>query len=105
MENLPDDSESLFPDDIVPEGPLRGTKIRIAGQTEVNLLETEIERVLDAVGHPEALVTDRSCLWDFPLGPEDEGCPTVAEIQATLGVEIHQSDRLVDVAWRMRNKS
>jgi hypothetical protein len=40
-------------------------KFELASQNEVNELQPQIERLLAALGHPEALVTDESTFLDF----------------------------------------
>jgi hypothetical protein len=58
-------------------------------------------RILDALGHPEAPLTDESCLRDFPLREDDED-PSLTELRIDLGVLVRRDDRLVDIAQRMR---
>jgi hypothetical protein len=47
----------------------------------------EITQMLEALGHPEAFVTDESILHDFPLRDEDEG-PSLTERRIDLGVRV-----------------
>jgi hypothetical protein len=61
----------------------------------------EIDRILDALGHSEALVTDESMVSDFPIRHEDDG-PSLTELRIDLGVRVRRHDRLVDIAQRMR---
>jgi hypothetical protein len=44
----------------------------------------EIAKILAALGHPEAMVTDELRLSDFPLREEDEG-PSLTELGIDLG--------------------
>ena len=60
----------------------------------------EIDRIVKALGHPEALVTDESRVSDFPIG-RDAGDVSLIELRRRLGVRIHADDRLVDVVQRM----
>jgi hypothetical protein len=62
---------------------------------------TEIDRILQALGHPEGLVTDESMVSDFPLRDDDDG-PSLTEQQIDLGVRVRRDDRLVDIAQRLR---
>lgn len=84
--------------------------IQFAGQHEVRVFETEMAQILEALGHPEALVTDASLVIDFPVilpeempldGPEWDAV-TLADLSQDLGVPVYKTDRLVDVAARMR---
>jgi hypothetical protein len=61
----------------------------------------EIDTILEALGHPEAFVTDESMVSDFPLRNDDDG-PSLTELRIDLGVRVRRDDLLVDVAQRMR---
>ena len=61
----------------------------------------EIDELLEALGHPEALVTEESTLSDFPLREEPE-TPTVIDLEIATGIRVTPQDRLVDIARRMR---
>jgi hypothetical protein len=61
----------------------------------------EINRILQALGHSEAFVTDESILSDFPIREEDDG-PTLIELQAEFGLHLCPDSRLVDIARRLR---
>jgi hypothetical protein len=64
----------------------------------------EIDRILRALGHPEAMVTDESLLCDFPLrDDEDVPLPWLTDVEIDLGVRVRRDDYLVDVAQRMRD--
>jgi hypothetical protein len=67
----------------------------------VRQYRSEIDRILAALGHPEAFVTDESRLRDFPLREDDDG-PSLTELRIDLGVRVRRDDRLVDIAQRMR---
>ena len=91
----------------------------LAQREGVAALRPWVEQVLDAVGHPEALVTDESWVSDFLPGafvdpdatPEErhaarETCvAATAAVAARLGVPIGERDTLVDVALRLRGKA
>jgi len=68
---------------------------------QVRQYRREIDRILEALGHPEAFVTDESILDDFPLREIDDG-PTLIELQAEFGIRVRPQDRLVDIARRLR---
>jgi hypothetical protein len=76
-------------------------RAELAPTARVRQSRAENERILDALGHPEALVTDESRLRDFPLREDDED-PSLTELRIDLGVRVRRDDRLVDIAHRMR---
>ncbi len=41
------------------------TKIELAENDKIKLLHKYVDEVLEALGHPEALVTNESLVWDF----------------------------------------
>jgi hypothetical protein len=41
------------------------TKIELAENDKIELLRKYIDKVLEALGHPEALVTNESQVWNF----------------------------------------
>lgn len=47
------------------------TKIEIAPSSKIDELRPHVDQVLEAIGHPEALVTDESMIWDFSLSDEE----------------------------------
>jgi hypothetical protein len=61
----------------------------------------EIARILEVLGHPEAIVTEETRLSDFPLREEPD-MPTVMEVEIATGIRVEPLDRLVDIARRMR---
>lgn len=44
--------------------------IVIVDQDAIDTFPSEVARILSAVGHPEALVTDESQVWDFTIHVE-----------------------------------
>lgn len=100
-------------------------KIReCAPQDATNALEPFIDRVLEVIGHPEALVTDRSLIRDFldwsdrpgrmrrgkgpwverPANPEAkvENEAILTALREKLKVPVEPGDYIVDVARRMK---
>lgn len=84
-------------------------KITFAEQEEVELLRPYINRVLDAVGHPEAWVSDQSSIGDFrPIDfssdnqSGDEYQKFVNDVAAILGIGINKGDYIVDIAMRLK---
>lgn len=52
--------------------------IVIADQEMVDIYEAEVNRILAALGHPEALVTDLSQVFDF--GDDEEAAADLNEL-------------------------
>jgi hypothetical protein len=72
----------------------------LAPTVRVRQYRAEIARILDALGHPEALVTDESRLSDFPIREDDE--VSLIDLASDLGIRVRPQDRLIDIARRMR---
>jgi hypothetical protein len=75
-------------------------KIELAGQHEVQRFRAEIDELLDAIGHPEALVTDLSALGDFADLWEND--LDIERLSEHFQVQVHEADLLVDLAARIR---
>lgn len=75
-------------------------EIRLAATDDVDALESWVDVVLEALEHPEALVTDLSAIWDFqPFNAtKAEKEQWLAGVQAKLGVKFTLGSSLVDVA-------
>lgn len=74
-------------------------RIELASRVLVDTVESYVEMVLNALGYPEALVTDLSTIGDFGL---DEDERSVAS--AKLGVMMSDADYIYEVAKRLRDK-
>ena len=61
-----------------------------APANRVRQYRSEIDRILAALGHPEAFVTDESRLRDFPLREDDDG-PSLTELRIDLGLRRRRS--------------
>lgn len=72
-------------------------RIELASTVLVETLELYVERVLTALGHPEALVTDLSTIGDFGLDDDERSAAS-----ATLGVALSDADYIYEVAQRLR---
>ncbi|BFU90863.1 MAG: hypothetical protein NTAFB01_20500 [Nitrospira sp.] len=72
-------------------------RIELASTVLVDTLESYVELVLNALDHPEALVTDLSTIGDFGLD-DDERCAASAK----LGVALSDADYIYEVAQRLR---
>jgi hypothetical protein len=75
-------------------------RIELASTVLVDTLESYVEVVLNALDHPEALVTDLSTVGDFGLDAE-ERCAASAK----LGVALSDDDYIYEVARRLRDQT
>ena len=72
-------------------------RIELASTVLVETLELYVERVLTALGHPEALGTDLSTIGDFALDDDERSAAS-----ARLGMHLAGADCIYDVAQRLR---
>jgi len=75
-------------------------RIELASAVLVDTLESYVELVLNALNHPEALVTDLSTIGDFGLD-DDERCAA----SARLGVTVSDAVYIYEVAQRLRDQT
>jgi hypothetical protein len=79
-------------------------RIELAEQDAVVALGEHVDAVLEAVGYPGALVTDRSLIGDFmevPVEAEREAA-YLAGVAERLGLDaVASGDRIVDLARRV----
>lgn len=75
-------------------------RIEVASTVLVDTLESHVEQVLEALGHPEALVTDLSTIGDFGLEDEER-----AASSAALGVPLTDDDYIYEIARLLRDKT
>ncbi len=75
-------------------------RIELASSVLVDTLESYLELVLNALNHPEALVTDLRTVGDFGL---DDGERSAAS--TTLGVVLSDADYIYEVARRFRDQA
>ncbi|HIA54289.1 MAG TPA: hypothetical protein EYN91_19740 [Candidatus Melainabacteria bacterium] len=75
-------------------------KIVIADQEKVDVYETEVNRILVALGHPEALVTDLSQVFDF--GDDEEAADDLAEL---MGRSVNAGEHIWKLAQELSEKS
>jgi len=73
--------------------------IEFASTVLVDALESYVEVVLNALGHPEAVVSDLSTIGDFGLA-DDEHCAASAK----LGLILSDDYYLYEIARRLRDK-
>jgi hypothetical protein len=81
-------------------------KFEHAPQDRVDALEPYIEKVLEALGHPEAFVTDESHISDFKdhFAPKEEQETWLPNLSEKLGLSIGLRDPIVDVALQLKRK-
>ena len=85
---------------LVPTGrkcPRPGRRIVLAPTDGVEAWSAGVRKVLEALGHPEALVTDESRFSDFLVTDE-----VMAEVSRTLGVTAGADDYIVNVAKSLK---
>lgn len=73
-------------------------KVEPASQTGVEAYEAEVDLILNAIGHPEALVTDLSMFGDFG----ERGEPAIEAVFQRLGLEVDKRTLIVEAAARLR---
>lgn len=78
-------------------------KIEYAKSSRRETLRPWVAKVLAALEHPEAFVTDESSIGDFFSFPyEKEDLDKIGEVSKSLGVPVAMKDYVVDVANRIR---
>jgi len=74
-------------------------RIEVASTVLVDALESYVELVLNALGHPEALVMDLSTIGDFGLDDDERFAAS-----DRLGVALSDDDYLYEIARRLRDR-
>ena len=88
----------------------KNAKIEMASTDDVSKYQKEIRIILKMLGHPEALVSDESSVWDFlsHFGDEKENKEfnknTLERISCRLALDVKARDLLVDIAKRIREQ-
>jgi len=86
----------------------KNKKIELASTDNTDQYEREIGVILKLLGHPEALVTDESSVWDFlaHFGGEKENekfnKKMLNKISGRLGIDVNGNDLLIDIAKKIR---
>jgi hypothetical protein len=82
-------------------------KIELANTTKTNNLEPYINKVVAALGHPEALVTDESYVWDMlnVFGDKEDMQKQLDKAHKKLGVIIMSNELITTVAKRLKGKN
>lgn len=83
-------------------------KFELASQDKVEELQPYIDKVLKALGHSGALVTDESYISDFlpflgSMGRE-EAFVKFSKKMDKMGVKVYFIDSIIDVAERLKNE-
>ncbi|MHA2280153.1 MAG: hypothetical protein ACXAC5_04665 [Promethearchaeota archaeon] len=78
------------------------TKIEPAPQDEIEMLRPYVIRVLEALGHPEAWVSDLSSVWDFSPADEEGNREYIARVSVKLGFPINEKDYIIDLAMKLK---
>jgi len=80
-------------------------KIVLAPQDKIKELEPYMDKVLNALGHPEALVTDESMVTDFlDIFDKDSRVKQIKKTQKKIKVDIFPGDYIWEVAERIKNE-
>jgi len=86
------------------------TKITIVSSDEIDSYPEEIQEILTAIGHPEAMVTDESMLWDFMCFFDKESDETKQynqSIETAVSKLVHRdvtdSETLLELAKSLRH--
>ena|ERR1700733_11250495 len=72
-------------------------KITYAPDDQVQQLEAEVNVVLAALGYPDALVSDLSCVNDFGLSIKE-----INTVANKLGFDVSRHDFIVDLAKKVK---
>lgn len=80
-------------------------KIESAPKYKIEELQPYVDRVLEALGHPEAFVTDESIIGDFinVFSSKEERYILASQLSAKLGLVIETKDYIYKIAERLRD--
>lgn len=83
---------------------IRSGKMKIVPADRDNVLSLSpyIMKVLEALGHPEAWVSDLSTVWDFSPGDTNGDSEFIARASVKLGFTINNKDYIIDLAQRLK---
>mgnify|MGYP000215210553 CR=1 FL=1 len=74
----------------------REGRVELAPRNRIFAHQQEVDQILRDIGFPEALVTDESCLSDFPLEEAD-----TRRLSRQYGFEVGRCDRIAFIAERL----
>jgi hypothetical protein len=82
-------------------------KFEMAPQVRIEALDFYVQKILDALGHPEALVSDESQINDFSdWGASKENRDAWAlELSDKLGLPVERKEFIPDVALKLKRKT
>ena len=72
-------------------------RVELVPQTLIDVFDDEVQEVLDAIGYPDAPVTDTSCIGDFQLEWRHR-----RSAETRLGMSLQDGDYVYEVAQRLR---
>lgn len=78
--------------------------IELARQEESKKLEKYVNRVLKALGHPEALITDESMVWDMIGTFGEDMQKELDKARKKLKININSNELIINVAKRLRDE-
>jgi len=77
-------------------------KIVLSKQNNIKQLEIQVDEVIRALGHPEALVTDESTVYDFlSFIDKEEANKELDRAEEILGMAIDEDDTIVLLAKKL----
>ena len=76
------------------------TYVEYVHRDAMQTLTPHVNRVLDAIGHPEAWVGDDSTMGDFGLSRDE-----LALVGQMLGLSVGEDDYLYAVAFRLKARA
>jgi hypothetical protein len=82
-------------------------KFEMAPQVRIEALDFYVQKILDALGHPEAFVSDESQINDFSdwgASKEDRDA-WVLELSDKLGLPVERKEFIPDVALKLKRKT
>jgi len=83
---------------------LASKKIEHAERDKIEDLDLYVQKVLEALGHPEAFVTDESMIWDFVPHLGSSSPETQVFLDALgekLGFKVDHQDYIWDLAKKL----
>ena len=80
-------------------------KFQLASKVKVDELEPYVDKILDILGHPEALATDESLISDFTCffndGQREEDLRYLSQ---QIGFDVFEYEYDVDIAEKMKDE-
>ena len=99
------DRKALSPDKALKfvRGCVKKKRVVLASDDKGEVNYGYVMKVLEALGHPEALVTDESEVYDFMLGmDEKKEKKWLSALGKRLGVEVQGNDYIWEVAKKIQ---